>query len=54
MKKNNLLKILGMVSSLLGLVLPVLDDYLNEQQTREIAREEVQKALAKSNEEESE
>ena len=54
MKKNNTLKILGAVSSILGLVLPLLDQYLEEQKTREIAREEAQKVLAESNEEESE
>ena len=54
MKKNNTLKILGVVSSILGLVLPLLDQYLDEQKNREIAREEAQKVLAESNEEESE
>ena len=54
MKNINTLKILGVVSSVLGLVLPLLDQYLDEQKTREIAREEAQKVLAESNEEESE
>lgn len=54
MKKINTLKILSVVSSILGLVLPLLDQYLDEQKTREIAREEAQKVLAESNEEESE
>lgn len=50
----NTLKILGIVSSILGLALPMLDDYLDEQKTREIAREEARKVLTESNEEESE
>lgn len=50
----NTLKILGIVSSILGLALPMLDDYLDEQKTREIAREEARKVLTGSNEEESE
>lgn len=50
---NHLLKILGIVSSIAGLVLPMLDDYLNEQKTREIAREEVQKVLTETASEES-
>ena len=54
MKNNNTLKILGVVSSILGLVLPLLDQYLDEQKTREIAREEAKKVLAEPNEEESE
>ena len=54
MKKNNTLKLLGVVSSILGLVLPLLDQYLDAQKTREIAREEAQKVLAESTEEESE
>lgn len=54
MKHMNVLKILGVASTILGMVLPMLDDYLNEQKTREIAREEAQKVLAESNEEESE
>ncbi len=54
MKKINTLKILGLVSSVLGIFLPILEDYLTEQKTREIAREEAQKVLAESNEEESE
>ena len=54
MKKNNTLKILGVLSSIPGLVLPSLDHYLDEQKTREIAREDAQKVLAESNEEESE
>lgn len=54
MKQINLLKVLGIVSSILGMALPMLDDYLTEQKTRQIAREEAQKVLAESNEEESE
>lgn len=54
MKKINTLKMLGLVSSVLGIFLPILEDYLTEQKTREIAREEAEKVLAESNEEESE
>lgn len=54
MKSTNWLKVLGVVSSILGVALPMLEDYLTEQKTRQIAREEAQKVLAESNEEESE
>lgn len=53
MKNTNTLKILGIVSSILGAALPILDNYLDEKKTREIAREEAQKVLAESQEEES-
>lgn len=53
MKNTNTLKILGIVSSVFGAVLPILDNYLDEKKTREIAREEAQKVLAESQEEES-
>lgn len=42
MNNKNILKILGVVSSLAGLLLPLLDDYLAENRTREIVREELQ------------
>lgn len=54
MKQRSVLKILGAVSSILGLILPLLDQYLDEQKTREIAREEARKVLTEANEEESE
>lgn len=53
MKNCNVLKILGIVSSILGMALPLLDDYLDEKNTRAIVQDEVQKALAQSSEEES-
>ena len=45
MKKVNTLKILGVVSSILGLVLPLLDQSLDAQKTKAIAREEAQKII---------
>lgn len=51
---NHVIKILGIVSSIAGLLLPMLDDYLTEQKTREIAREEAQRVLAETTSEESE
>lgn len=53
MKNTNTLKILGIFSAIAGSVLPLLNDYLDEKKTREIAREEAQKVLAESQEEES-
>ncbi len=54
MNTKNTLKILGILSSLLGLALPILEDYLDEHKTREIAREEALKVLAERDTEESE
>lgn len=53
-KKNNWIKILGVVTTIAGVVVSLASDYVNEQKMNERIEEKVGEALAKLDEDEEE